>query len=135
MNRTFMLAVLACCILFLCGCSGMPGQLGLETISQQLETMASQIDVEAIVNEVVERIDWEELKSCAQEGYDALTETYPALKGENIQAFLKDNGLELVKKYLQSADEGRQENARKLGEILRILNPELADEVDAVITK
>ena len=70
-----------------------------------------------------------------QEGYDALTEKYPALSGENIKGFLKENGLELMKKYLQSTDADKQENARKIGEILKILNPELIDEVDAVIAE
>ena len=131
MKRIVMLLALVLCLTSLWGCTS--EEIG--TVVQQVETIAGQIDVEGIINEVISKIDWEELKSYAQEGYDALTEKYPALKGENIKAFLKENGLELMKKYLQSTDAEKQENARKLGEILKILNPELSDEVDAVIEK
>ena len=131
MKRIVMLLALVLCLTSLWGCTS--EEIG--TVVQQVETIAGQIDVEGIINEVISKIDWEELKSYAQEGYDALTEKYPALKGENIKAFLKENGLELMKKYLQSTDAEKQENARKLGQILKILNPELSDEVDAVIEK
>ena len=131
MKRIVMLLALVLCLTSLWGCTS--EEIG--TVVQQVETIAGQIDVEGIINEVISKIDWEELKTYAQEGYDALTEKYPALKGENIKAFLKENGLELMKKYLQSTDAEKQENARKLGEILKILNPELSDEVDAVIEK
>lgn len=133
MKRLIMGAVLAVCLVSLWGCSS--GQFDSGTLMQQVETVAGQIDVEGIISEAVSKIDWEELKKYTQEGYSALTDKYPALKGDNIKAFLKENGLELMKKYLQSTDETKQENARKLGEILKILNPELGDEVDAVITK
>ena len=133
MNRIWKLAVLACCFLFLCGCSDVTGQLDLDAISQQVETIANQLDMETLLNDVVSSINWEDLKGYAQQGYDALTEKYPALKGESIKSFLKSNGLELMNRYLESADAGMQENARKLGEILKILNPELSDEVNAII--
>ena len=92
-------------------------------------------DIENIekCRKIVENIDWEELKSEAAAGYDALTQQYPALKGENIKTYLKDNGLELLNSYISSADEAMQENARKLGEIIKILCPELTDEIDSVI--
>ena len=108
---------------------------GCEQVLQQAETIAQQVDVEAIVTSFVESIDWEELKNYAQQGYDALTDHFPALKAENVKEFIKDNGLDLLNRYVESADETRQENARKLGEIIKILNPELADEVDRVITE
>ena len=131
MKRIVMLMALVLCLTSLWGCTS--EEIG--TVAQQVETIAGQIDLEGIINEVISKIDWEELKSYAQKGYDALTEKYSALKGENIKAFLKENGLELMKKYLQSTDAEKQENARKLGQILKILNPELSDEVDAVIEK
>jgi hypothetical protein len=108
---------------------------GCEQVMQQVETIAQQVDVEGIVTAFVENVDWEELKSYAQQGYEVLIEHFPALKSENVKAFLKDNGLELLNRYIESGDETMQENARKLGEILKILNPELTDEVDAVIVK
>ena len=106
---------------------------GCEEVASQVETIAGQIDVEAIVTGVIKSIDWEELKGYAQQGYDALTEKYPSLKSENVKAFLKENGLKLMNSYIESSDAQMQENARKLGEIIKILDPELTDEVDAVI--
>ena len=106
---------------------------GCEEVSAQVETIAQQIDVEAIVTGVVESIDWQELKAYAQDGYTAMTDKYPALKSENVKTFLKDNGLKLMGSLLESSDGQMQENARKLGEILKILNPDLSDEVDAII--
>ena len=133
MKKICVLLTLLMAMTVLCGCSEIAAQIDTEAVLQQVETIAGQIDVEAIVTDVIEKIDWEELKDYAQQGYDALVEHFPALKGENIKAFLKDNGLELLNKYVASGDEAMQENARKLGEIIKILNPELTDEVESVI--
>ena len=122
------------CIL-LCLLLSMTVLTGCSEIAAQVETIASQVDVEALITDTIEKIDWEELTTYAQQGYEALTEHFPALKTENVKAFLKDHGLELMKKYVGSTDETQQENARKLGEILKILNPELTDEVDSVIAE
>jgi len=116
----------------LTGCSELAGQIDTGAILEQVETVAKQIDVEALVTEIIESIDWEELKTYAQQGYDALTDRYPALKAENVKSYLKDSGLSLLNRLVESTDQSTQENARKLGEILKILNPELAEEVDYV---
>ena len=113
-------------LVLLCGCS---------EIAQQVETFAQNIDVEAIVTGVIEKIDWAQLESYAREGYDALVEKYPALASNNVKAFLKDNGLNLMNKLLSSTDEATHENAGKLGAIIKILYPELAEEVDQVLSK
>ena len=113
-------------VLLLCGCS---------EIAQQVETIAQNIDVEAIVTGVIEKIDWAQLESYAKEGYDALVEKYPALAADNVKAFLKDNGLELMNKLLSSTDEATQEKAGKLGAIIKILYPDLTDEVDQVLAQ
>ena len=106
---------------------------GCDQITGQMETISTQIDVESILTGILEKIDWEELKDYAGQGYDALTSKYPALKGENIRSFLKDNGLKLMNRYLESTEPETRENARKLGEIIKILYPDLTDEVDAVL--
>lgn len=124
MKKICVLVCLLLCMTVLCGCE--------EAVSQ-VETIAQQIDVEAIVTGVIESIDWEELKAALEKGYDALVEKYPSLKGENVKSFLKENGLELMNKLIGSTDADKQENARKLGEIIKILSPELTDEVNAVI--
>lgn len=113
-------------LVFFCGCG---------EIAQQAETLAQQIDVEAIITGVIEKIDWEQLQTYAKEGYNALVEKYPALASENVKAFLKDSGLDLMNKFLSSTDEATQENADKLGAIIKILYPDLSDEVDQVLTK
>ena len=113
-------------LILLCGC---------DQVAQQVETIAQQVDVEAIVTGVIEKIDWEQLQSYAQQGYEALVKKYPALETENVKLFLKENGLELLNKYVQSTDAEAQANADKLGQILSILYPDLADEVEAVLPK
>ena len=119
--------------LVLCGCGEISQHV--ETIAQQVETVAQQVDVEAIVTGVIEKIDWEQLQSYAEKGYEALVKKYPALEAENVKAFLKDNGLNLMNKFLSSSDEETQENANKLGAILKILYPDLTDEVDQVLAQ
>ena len=108
---------------------------GCEEVSAQVETIAQQIDVEAIVTGVIEKIDWEQLQSYAKEGYDALVKKYPALEAENVKAFLKDNGLDLMNKFLSSTNEETQANADKLGAIIKILYPDLTDEVDQILAQ
>ena len=124
MKKLFLPLLLA--LLLLCGCS---------EVAQQVETLAQNVDVEAIVTGVVEKIDWDQLQDYAKEGYDALVEKYPALEAENVRAFRKDNGLDLMNKLLSSTNESTQENADKLGAILKILYPDLSDEVDQVLAK
>ena len=124
MKRLIFPLVLA--LVLLCGCS---------EITQQVETIAQQVDVEAIITGVIEKIDWEQLQSYAQEGYGALVKKYPALEAENVKAFLKDNGLDLMNKFLDSTNEETQLNANKLGQILKILYPDLTDEVDQVLAQ
>ena len=113
-------------LILLCGCS---------EVAQQVETIAQQVDMEAIVTGVIEKIDWEQLQSYAKEGYDALVKKYPALEAENVKAFLKNNGLELMNKFLSSTNEETQANADKLGAIIKILYPDLTDEVDQVLAQ
>ena len=120
-------------LVLLCGCGEISQQVG--TIAQQVETVAHQVDVEAIVTGVIEKIDWEQLQSYAEKGYEALVKKYPALEAENVKAFLKDNGLDMMNKFLESTDEATQANADKLGAIIKILYPELTDEVNQVLAQ
>ena len=113
-------------LILLCGC---------DQVAQQVETIAQQVDVEAIISAVIEKIDWEQLQGYAKNGYDALVKKYPALETENVKTYLKDNGLELLNKYVESQDAEAQLNADKLGQIIAILYPDLADEVAAVLPK
>lgn len=123
MKLILKMTALMLCIMMLCGCS--------EKFPE------STADVEKILTGVVESIDWEELQGYAEKGANALMETFPALEKltdqEKMQQLLKDNGLKLLNKYIESTNPEVQENADKLGQILVILNPELSDEVDAVL--
>ena len=122
--KKLVLILTAILALLLFGCDG-------EVLPESVEPAAKA--AENAITTLLESIDWDELKGYVEEGYDALTERIPALKGENIKAFLKENGLSLLNKYVESTNAETQENARKLGEILKILNPELTDEVDAIL--
>ena len=126
MRKICALLCITLCMTMLAGC---------DQIMQQAESIVGQIDVETVITDIVENIDWDELKNEAAASYDALTRQYPALKGENIKAYLKDNGLDLLSSYVGSIEPSTQESARKLGEIIKILCPELADEVDSVIAE
>lgn len=124
MKKVILPLILA--MILLCGCG---------EIAQQVETVAQQVDVEAIVTGIIEKIDWEQLQSYAKEGYETLVKKYPALEAENVKAFLKNNGLDLMNKFLSSTNEETQANADKLGAILKILYPDLTDEVDQVLAQ
>ena len=135
MKKIFILLSLAIVMGSLAGCAELTGQIDTDAILEQVETVAKQIDVEAMVTNAIENIDWNQLEQDAKKGYDALTERFPSLKSENVKSYLKTNGLDLLNSYVESTDADTQENARKLGEILKILNPELTDEVDSVIAE
>lgn len=124
MKKACGLLLILLSMILLCGC---------DQVMQQAENMTQQLNLEEVLTDVIENIDWNELKEYAQQGYEDLIRQFPALKGENIRQFLKDNGLELMKKHLESADESKQETANKLGQIIKILYPELTNEVDSVI--
>ena len=126
MKKFCILLCLLVCLTVLAGCS---------EISAQVETIAQQVDVESMVTGLIAKIDWDELKNYAQDGYTSLTGKYPALKSENIKSYLKESGLDLLKKYIESTDESLQKNADKLGQIIMILEPELSDEVNSVLEK
>lgn len=100
---------------------------------------AVEIDVEAILSKVVENIDWDQLQGYIQQGADVVLEKFPALKTladrEDTQELLKDHGLSLLGRYLESTDPQVQENAQKLGAIIKILSPSLTDEVDAIFAE
>lgn len=111
-------------LFFLCGCS-------------EAASDAANAAGEELLQTIVEKIDVEELKDYAEQGVDTLVEKFPALKPltskADMQEFLKDQGLDLIRKYLESTDAEVQANAEKLGAIIKILSPELTDEVDAVL--
>lgn len=117
--------------LLLCGC----GEVS-ETIEMN---MISASEIEALLTAVVENIDWEQLQEYAEKGAEALVEKYPSLKvltdSEQMKEILKDKGLALTGRLLESTDPETQENARKIGEIIKILYPDLTEDVDKVLAE
>ena len=111
-------------LLFSCGCSDKASDAASTAGEQLLQT-------------IVEKVDVDELKNYAEKGADALAEKFPALKPltsrQDMQEFLKDKGIDLIQKYLESTDAEVQANAEKLGAIIKILSPELTDEIDAIL--
>ena len=99
----------------------------------------SELGGEELLRTIVEKIDFDQLQSYAEEGAEAVMEKFPALKTladrEDMQKLLKEKGLDLVREYLESTDTAVQENAEKLGAIIKILSPELSDEVDAIFAE
>lgn len=120
--KKLMIPLLLMCVLF-CSCS----------------EVAESIDVEAILTSVVESIDWEQLQAYAEKGANALVEKYPSLKvladSQQMKEILKDKGLALTGRLLESTDPETQENARKIGEIIKILYPDLTEDVDKVLAE
>lgn len=110
-------------LIFCCGCS--------EAVSDTAG--------EELLRTVVEKIDFDQLMAYAEKGVDAVVEKFSALKPltsrEDMQELLKDKGLDLIGEYLESTDEATQANAEKLGAIIKILSPDLSDEVDAVLAE
>lgn len=113
-------------LLIFCGCS-------------EETTAAATAAGEELLRNAVENIDWNELKKYVDQGADVIPEKFPALKTladqEKMQEILKENGLKLIGEYLNSTDAAVQENAEKLGAIIKILSPELTDEVDAIFAQ
>lgn len=76
----------------------------------------------------------EELTSDAK---DTLVKAFPFLEDllnvDNLKQQLKTTGLKLIETYMDSADPATQEKAGTLGAVIKILVPDLTDEVDAVL--
>lgn len=113
-------------LVFFCGCSDAAEE-------------AASAAAEEMLHVLVNTVDMEELKETAKDGMDAVTEKFPALKNltnrEDMQEFLEEHGLNLIRKYLSSADKETQAKAEKLGTLIKVLSPELSDEVDAVLAE
>ena len=90
----------------------------------------------------------EELKTWVQEhpvdqltgdAKDTLVKAFPFLENvldlDNWKQALKTTGLDLLRDYVSGASPESREHADTLGAVIRILSPDLADEVDAILGK
>ena len=66
-----------------------------------------------------------------------LMEKFPILEDlldfDNLKQLLKTTGLDLMNQYISSTAPETQEKANTLGAIIKILYPDLTDEVDAIL--
>ena len=123
--------IVAICLLaalLLCGCSME------ETISAGAETLLRSV---AENEELQTWIEEHPLDEMAANAKDSLVEKFPVLEDllnlDNLKEMLKTTGLDLVKEYINSTDPETQEKADTLGAIIKILQPDLEDEVNAVL--
>ena len=128
MKRIIALLLLAA--LLLCGCD-------MEsTVSNATEKLLRSI---AENKELQTWIEEHPLDTLTGDAVDALTKQFPTLEKltdtDNLKQILKTKGLELMAEYLQSTEPETKEKAETLGAVIKILYPDLADEVDAVLRK
>ena len=128
MKRIIALLLLAA--LLLCGCD-------MEsTVSNATEKLLRSI---AENKELQTWVEEHPLDTLAGDAVDALTKQFPALEKltdtDNLKQILKTKGLEIIADYLNSTEPETQEKAETLGAVIKILYPDLADEVDSVLRK
>ena len=70
---------------------------------------------------------------------DTLVKTFPVLEKlmnkDNWKQSIRTTGLDLLQKYMDGASAESRENAQTLGAILKILSPDLAGEINAILGK
>ena len=114
--------------LLLCGCDFQ--QTADAAFQKVLEKIASNQELQTWLAEH----PIEELGANAK---DTLIKKFPALNDllnfDNLKQLLKTTGLDLMNQYLSSQSPETQEKANTLGAIIKILNPDLTDEVDAIL--
>ena len=73
----------------------------------------------------------------ASDAKNTLVKTFPFLEDvlnlDNWRQALKTTGLELLRDYMADATPETRENAGTLGGVIKILAPDLTDEVDAIL--
>ena len=122
------IALMLVLTLLLCGCD--LGQTADAAFKTLLEKIASNQELQA----------WLEDHPAEQMTADAketLMKKFPILEDlldfDNLTQLLKTTGLDLMNQYLSSTAPETQEKANTLGAIIKILYPDLTDEVDAIL--
>ena len=77
------------------------------------------------------------VEELASDAKDTLVKAFPFLEDlldvENLKQTLKTTGMDLMRNYMASANPETQEKANTLGSVIKILYPDLSDEVDTVL--
>ena len=73
----------------------------------------------------------------ASDAKDTLTKAFPFLEDllnlDNWKQSLKTTGMDLLRDYMDSANPETREKANTLGSVIKILAPDLTDEVNAIL--
>ena len=114
--------------LLLCGCDLQ--QTVDTTFKALLEKIASN-------QELQNWLEAHPVEQMTADAKDTLMKKFPILEDlldfDNLKQLLKTTGLDLMSQYLKSTSAETQEKANTLGAIIKILCPDLTDEVDAVL--
>lgn len=122
------IALILVCTLLLCGCDLQ--QTADTAFKTLLEKIASNQELQTWLAE-------HPVEEMTADAKDALIRKFPVLEDlldfDNFKQLLKTTGLDLMNQYLSSKSPETQEKANTLGAIIKILNPDLTDEVDAIL--
>ena len=114
--------------LLLCGCD----------VQQTVNTAAERLLRSIAENQELQKwIEEHPIEEMASNAKDTLVKQFPVLEDlldlDNLKQVLKTTGLDLMRQYINSTEPQTQEKADTLGAIIKILYPDLTDEVDAVL--
>ena len=125
-----LIAVLLLISLLLCGCDILETQKTIHEAEEQL--LRAIVENKELQNWLAEH----PFDSLAANAKANLVKAFPALEQllsfEGIHDFFRTRGIEMTREYLASADPAAQKRAETLGELTKILFPDLIDEVEAV---
>ena len=124
------IALILICTLLLCGCDLQ------QTADTAFKTLLEKISSNQELQNWLEDHPVEEMTA---EAKDALMKKFPILEDlldfDNLKQLLKTTGLDLMNQYISSTAPETQEKANTLGAIIKILYPDLTDEVDAILAQ
>ena len=122
------IAIFLVVALLLCGCDFQ------QTVNDAAEQLLRSIAENQELQKWIEEHPIEEMAANAK---DTLVEKFPVLEDllnlDNLKQILKTTGLDLMREFLNSTQPETQEKADTLGVIIKILYPDLTDEVDTVL--
>lgn len=114
--------------LLLCGCDLQ--QTADAAFKSLLEKIASNQELQNWLEE-------HPVEQMTADAKETLMKKFPILEDlldfDNLKQLLKTTGLDLMNQYVSSAAPETQEKANTLGAVIKILYPDLTDEVDAVL--
>ena len=125
-----LIAVLLLISLLLCGCDILETQKTIHEAEEQL--LRAIVENKELQNWLAEH----PFDFLAADAKANLVKAFPALEQllsfKGIHDFFRTRGIEMTREYLASADPAAQKRAETLGELTKILFPDLIDEVEAV---